>query len=136
MTWTQLGDELIANLYVRGASERAFVAYVEVLAYGNRHLTDGEFPRRALPLLVYSREDAEERLKLLVELGLLDETADGWQVVGWDEEAGQELAVDVEHRKKRKATNSRRWRQHRQGVHDLCLDDSPCRRTGSRRPVT
>ncbi|PRY05398.1 hypothetical protein [Kineococcus rhizosphaerae] len=127
MTWTRLDDNLIATLFVQGLPERAFTTYVEVLAYGNRYLTDGEFPRRALALLLYSREEADERLKLLVEAGLLDETPDGWQVVGWADKAHQEKATTVENRRKANAETTERSRLHRTGNHSKCLPRSRCR---------
>jgi len=57
--------------------------YVRALAYSKRATTEGRIRRAHLRILGAGIRRAEEQVRLLVQVGLWEETDDGWYIVGW-----------------------------------------------------
>jgi hypothetical protein len=60
---------------------RAIVVHLEGMTYSGRHALAGFIPKAALRIIGATTADA----RILVEAGLWDVVAGGWQVHDWDE---------------------------------------------------
>jgi hypothetical protein len=73
----QMDDKILS------AGVLAECIYVRALAYSKRATTEGRIRRAHLRILGAGIRRAEEQVRLLVQVGLWEETDDGWYIVGW-----------------------------------------------------
>lgn len=123
MTWTKLSDDHLDRPAVLNVTRSARLLEVEALVWCNRLLTDGHIPRGALRR-VTDAEDPQSDAAELVAAGLWSVEADGWVIVGFEQD--QEAAVDVHARRDEWRRRQRRQRLHNLGDHSEC-DPKRCR---------
>lgn len=78
---TSLADHPKVLELVDSGQYRAAFAGVMAMTYSGKHGTDGFIPKGALPFIHARKADADK----LVEVGMWDVAAGGWEIHGWDE---------------------------------------------------
>ena len=106
MTWVKLDDNFADHPKVRNRSDQAFRLFVDLLVYCGRYNTDG----RLTFADVESHRHAEYAVEL-VEAGLWDETATGFEVHDFLVLNPSREKVEAEREKAR--TRKERWRERR-----------------------
>lgn len=112
MTWFKVDDALHSHPKWLAASPAARALWASAGSWCASHLTDGNVPRHALPLLGGRPKDADE----LVQIGLWETAGDGWVFHDWAEfqpsaeSVGAERAAarERQRRARDKARESRR----------------------------
>lgn len=90
---------------------RSALVFVAGLTYAGKHGTDGFIPSEALPLLRGRTIDAHN----LVEVGLWNECAGGWDINGWDEYQLSDEEAKAR-RDKAKRAAAIRWSRQRKNL--------------------
>lgn len=107
MSWVKLDDGFTRNPKARAAGKDGRALYIAALCWSASHLTDGRVPRAVLKLLYSDAEVTKPQHEKLVELGLWEETEDGWQIHDYL----------VYNRSRREIEKERaRWRDYKRGV--------------------
>lgn len=75
MTWTKISDEFYDDPDVEDAGNAAIGAFVRMLAYCNRQLTDGHVSAKRAKHIATKRE-----LARLEEVGFIEPNGDGWNI--------------------------------------------------------
>lgn len=115
MTWVRIDDAAPLHPKLLRVGAEAAWLWVAGLAYANRHVTDGDVPREALPAL-YPHDDLG-RAKLiriaerLVEVGLWTaREGGGWSIHGYAEYQREAMRSSVEDRRRWEAERKARQR--------------------------
>lgn len=94
-------NSLPAHPKILSVGDRAAWLYVCGLCYSNEHLTDGHIPRSVLVVAAPGVKAPEKLAKLLVDVGLWDVVADGWQVHDYGDYQRTSVQVKETRRKDR-----------------------------------
>lgn len=118
MPYSNLSDDYYDRTEFLSLSRSALALTTEAIVYASRSLTNGFIPRAALRRLTTST-DPEADAAELVRAEIWVEVGDGWQIP-WDgQRTKEQVAVDREKDRKRKA--------HGRGNHSECPEYYSCR---------
>jgi hypothetical protein len=123
MTWVRLDDLMPQHPKVLRAGPAAAWLWVCGLAYCSRMLTDGAIPSQALAS--FGLPQTDKLAATLVEVGLWDETSDGFQV--HDFLQYQPSRKQVLERRERATARVKEWRKRRGYSHG----DADCNAVGN-----
>lgn len=99
MPWFKVDDQLATHPKVAKAGLAAMGLWVKAGSWSAQHLTDGQIPARALPILGARPAHAEA----LVEAGLWVPIEGGWQFRDWLDYQPSKVHVNDIREKRRKA---------------------------------
>lgn len=98
MTWVKLSDTFAEDPRLVKAGESAFVLHVAALCFCNRNLTDGHVSREMVGRL-WAVKRPKAVAARLVEVGLWEETEDGYLLVEFLKEQPSRAQVEEDRRK-------------------------------------
>lgn len=107
MTWVKLSDTFAEDPRLVKAGESAFALHVAALCFCNRNLTDGHVSREMVGRL-WAVKRPKAVAARLVEVGLWEETEDGYRLVEFLD--AQPSRVQVEGERRKTAERQARWR--------------------------
>jgi hypothetical protein len=80
VVWVKLDDGFFGHPKARSAGKDGRALFLAGLCYAGANLTDGKLSTSDLPIIAAMAEVPKNRARILVECGLWDEVADGWQI--------------------------------------------------------
>ena len=137
MTWTKLTDTWTDDPVLLALSRDDRLLLIESTVYANRVLSDGHIP--AVTLRIFTDHPQPDKgMAALVDAGLVDVAADGWQIVDFTRH--QRSRSQVEHTRAMTRRRLDNWRKAKQrnavsnGVGNALPDPTrPERRVGEER---
>lgn len=108
-TWTPLAVDFFTHPKVCNLSAAGKLLYLASLCYAQRHLTDGDVPKGALPMLAAEAGASRSQAMSLVVAGLWDPKPDGgWTIHDWAE--WNQPAEVIEERREQDRARKKAWR--------------------------
>ncbi len=104
-----IGLEIIEHPDLLDLPRTVRLVFIEALVWSRAHLTNGAISRTALRRLT-DEEDPERAARQLVKVKRWRTTPNGWQIIGFGDELGQDSAEKV---RQRRADNAERMRDFR-----------------------
>ena len=120
MTWVKLSDTALDEPFLLPLSRGSVLLHLEALAYSNRYAVDGVIHRAALRKLT-TEPDPEAAVAELVDAGLWEATASGWQLVWLLDD--QPTSREIHTAREQARTRQERKRLHGKGQHHKCEPD-------------
>ena len=109
--YVQLETGALTDAKLLGVGPMGFTLWTKGLLYAKEHLTDGDIPREALPLLGLGIPDPEAVAVTLVSHGLWCVTKTGWTIGAEKWARHQTTKLEVEAKRNANAERQKRYRQ-------------------------
>jgi hypothetical protein len=119
-TWIRIEDTMPEHPKFLKAGPRASWLFISTLCWSARLLTDGQVPAEAFPRIM-PEPDIADLVALLVEVGLLDQTDDGYQIHNYEQYQRTRAQVEEDRDKNRR----RQQRVRKPDVTPLSRRDMP-----------
>jgi hypothetical protein len=100
-TWIRIEDTMPEHPKFLKAGPRASWLFISTLCWSARLLTDGKVPAEAFPRIM-PEPDIADLVALLVEIGLLEQTDDGYQIHNYEHYQRTRAQVEEDREKNRK----------------------------------
>jgi hypothetical protein len=119
-TWIRIEDTMPEHPKFLKAGPRASWLFVSTLCWSARLLTDGRVPAEAFPRIM-PEPDIADLVDILVNVGLLDRTDDGYQIHNYEQHQRTRAQVEEDREKNRR----RQQRVRKPDVTPMSRRDTP-----------
>lgn len=111
MTWTKISDTFTDDPDMLALPRNDRLLFVEATVFSNRILSDGHIPAMTLRIIT-DHPEPDKGMAALVDAGLVEVVADGWQIVDFTRH--QRSRAQVEHTREMTRRRLDNWRKAKQ----------------------